>query len=93
MCEYLIRVPSSNKKLCGWYFENETDDAGRPYAHFPICGKDACPLAREDGVIPADLLKEPSTYCDLIWKRAEKKEMTVAEVSKALGYEVKIVKG
>lgn len=45
------------------------------------------------GVSLPDLLKNPSMYCELVWKRAEKKEMTVAEVSKALGYEVKIVKG
>lgn len=41
----------------------------------------------------SDLLKKPSMYCELRWKRAEKKEMTVAEISKALGYEVKIIKG
>ena len=40
----------------------------------------------------SNLLKNPSIYCELVWKRAEKKEMTVAEISKALGYEVKIVK-
>ena len=40
----------------------------------------------------SSLLKEPSLYCELVWERIEKKEMTVAEISKALGYEVKIVK-
>ena len=40
----------------------------------------------------SSLLKEPSLYCELVWKRAEKKEMTLTEISKALGYEVKIVK-
>ena len=40
----------------------------------------------------SNLLKEPSLYCELVWERTEKKEMTVAEISKALGYEVKIVK-
>lgn len=30
---------------------------------------------------------------DLLWKREEVKKMTVAEISKALGYEVEIVKG
>ena len=40
----------------------------------------------------SNLLKNPSLYCELAWKRNEKKEMTVAEISKALGYEVKIVK-
>ena len=40
----------------------------------------------------SNLLKNPSLYCELVWKRNEKKEMTVAEISKALGYEVKIVK-
>lgn len=39
-----------------------------------------------------NLLKNPSLYCELVWKRTEKKEMTVAEISKALGYEIKIVK-
>jgi len=30
--------------------------------------------------------------CLCIWKRKETKEMTVAEISEALGYEVKVVK-
>lgn len=34
-----------------------------------------------------------STECrDLLWKRSEPKKMTVAEVCKALGYDVEIVK-
>jgi hypothetical protein len=40
----------------------------------------------------SNLLKNPWLYCELVWERTEKKEMTVAEISKALGYEVKIVK-
>lgn len=60
MCKYLIKMLSSGKKLCCWHFENESDDTGRPYAHFPKCGKDACPLAREDGIIPADLYGNPT---------------------------------
>ena len=60
MCEYLIRVPSSGTRLCGWCFENETDDTGRPYAHFPKCGKDACPLTKEDEVISANFYGNPT---------------------------------
>lgn len=32
------------------------------------------------------------TYRDLLWERVEVKEMTLAEISQALGYEVKVVK-
>ena len=40
----------------------------------------------------SNLLKNPSLYCELVWKRTKKREMTVSEISKALGYEIKIVK-
>lgn len=33
------------------------------------------------------------TYDNLVWKREEKRKMTVAEICEALGYDVEVVKG
>lgn len=40
----------------------------------------------------SDTLKNCKTTQDLIWERQEKREMTIAEIEKELGYSIKIIK-
>lgn len=42
--------------------------------------------------LDGSVISGETKYMDLIWERKDKKEMTIAEIEKELGYSIKIVK-
>ena len=45
-CKYKMSLPEE-KKLCGYYIDN-VKIKGKPYAHYPECGKEGCPLINKE---------------------------------------------
>lgn len=72
----------------GGYFVDTWDDDLKDNTGLPQY--DIMKVYRPIGILPLD--KSKWKGLPLIYKRTEVKEMTVEEISKALGYEVKVVK-